>query len=100
MNRVTKKDLYAAVAEYNNRFCKHTKNELMVSGAYGGYGINLTGKRDKRYKSPKWRKGSLRSGQTNITYGYDSARNVLTALHNEARSGNLKRKISYWERWR
>ena len=99
MAKVTKKELQAVVDDYNKRYCKNTKNELCLSGAYGGYGIRLTGKRDNRYKKTiRWRKSSLRSGQTDVTYGYKSASKVLDEFYGMVRMGGLKRKIDYWEK--
>ena len=99
MAKVTKKELQAVVDDYNKRYCKNTKNELCLSGAYGGYGIRLTGKRDNRYKKyPRWRKGSLRSGQSDVTYGYKSASKVLDEFYGMVRMGGLKRKIDYGEK--
>ena len=98
MAKVTKKELQAVVDDYNKRYCKKTKNELVLTGAYGGYGIRLTGKKDKRCKKTvRWRKGSLRSGQTDVTYGYQSPSKVLDEFHGIVRTGGLKRKIKYWE---
>ena len=100
MARVSKSYLQAVVDDYNKRYCKNTKNELCLAGAYGNYGIRLTGKRDKRYKNPRWRKGSLRSGQSDVTYGYQSPKKVLDDFYGVVRSGGLKRKINYWEKVR
>lgn len=94
--RTTKKDLEKAVAELNKIYCKRSKNELVVAGAYGGYGVRLTGKRDKRTKG--WRKGSLRSGQSDVTYGYQTPAKALDDLYTVVRSGDLKRKVSYWDK--
>ena len=95
--RTTKKDLEKAVAELNKIYCKRSKNELMVSSAYGGYGVRLTGKRDKR-KRFGWRKGSLRSGQSDVTYGYQTPAKALNDLYATVRSGDLKRQVSYWDK--
>ena len=97
--RITKSDLYRTVADYNNIYCKNTKNKLTVQGAYGGYKIGLTGKPDRRFKKRfSWLRGSLGSGVADVTYGYDTASRTLDKLNASARSGELARKIKGWER--
>ena len=93
---ITRKHLENVVDDLNRTLCKRSKNELIVVGAYGGYRVRLTGKRDKRTKNG-YRKGSLRSGQTNITYGYQSSAKTIDDLYATVRSGSLKRTLNYWD---
>lgn len=94
-NRITKKELQAQVDSLNNTMCKNTKHKYVVSGAYGGYQVQLTGKRSKDGKG--WR-GALRSGNTSVTSGYQSARTTLNDLNSKVVSGEAKRQLSYWEK--
>lgn len=93
--RFTRKDLDRQVADLNKRYCNGTKHTLRVSGAYGGYQVQLTGKRRKDGKG--WR-GYLGSGVSEITRGYVSAREASDELARRTYSGELKRKINYWEK--
>ena len=58
----TKKDLVQHVNYLNEKYCKNTKNHFVISQAYGGYSVALTGKTYKRGKRTYWRKGSIGSG--------------------------------------
>lgn len=93
----SKKDLQQAVAFMNEKYCKGTKNEFVLSGAYGGYKVELTGKRDKR-SSSKWLKGSIGSGRSDVTYGFSTPTKTLQSLYEEDAKGRLKSKVSYWEK--
>lgn len=44
---ITKKDLQVEVDRLNKKYCSRTGNELRFQGAYGGYQVQLTGKRRK-----------------------------------------------------
>ena len=44
---ITKKDLQEEVDKLNKKYCARTGNELRIQGAYGGYQVQLTGKRRK-----------------------------------------------------
>lgn len=95
----TYKELKEDVEFLNNKFCKNSKNELIVRRAYGGYRVELTGKQDKRYKKKyKTLKGSIGTGSTEVTRGFDTASKTKTELWEKARSGAIKRKVSYWEK--
>lgn len=43
----TKKDLQKQVDYLNERYFKNSVDKLVVDQAYGGYQVNLTGKRNK-----------------------------------------------------
>lgn len=73
---ITRKDLEAEVARLNDKYCSRTGNELRVQGAYGGYQVQLTGKRRKDGKGFR----GMGSGCTEITYGFQSARDTLADL--------------------
>lgn len=90
-------DLKREVERLNKKYCKNTKNELMVSGAYGGVKVNLTGKEYKRGKKTHWYKGSLGSGQADITYGYTSPKATLFKLYEADSKGWLKSSIKRYE---
>ena len=96
---ITRKHLENVVDDLNRTLCKRSKNELYVQGAYGGYRVLLTGKRDKRTKRG-YRKGSLGSGATDITYGNQSAAKTIDDLYATVRSGSLKRTLNYWDNYR
>lgn len=55
----TKKDLQYEIGRLNNKYCLGGKNKLRLSEAYGGYQVQLTG---KRKKTGGWYKNSLGSG--------------------------------------
>lgn len=65
---ITKKDLQAEVDKLNKKYCARTGNELRIQGAYGGYQVQLTGKRRKDGKGYR----GMGSGCTEITYGYQN----------------------------
>lgn len=44
---ITKKVLQEEVDKLNKKYCARTENELRIQGAYGGYQVQLTGKRRK-----------------------------------------------------
>lgn len=92
---ITKKDLQYEVDRLNNKYCKNTKHKLYVSQAYGGYQVNLTG---KRRKDGKGFRGYLGSGATHITYGHDTARNTLKKLFEVDSRGYIKEKVNYYEK--
>ena len=98
---VTKKDLFSRVNALNRKYCKNTKNVLRVSQAYGGYEVQLTGKKDKRYKNKnRWLKGSLGSGVACITYGHDTARNTLNKLNEYDSKGYVRSSIRHYQKRR
>ena len=93
----TKKDLYLEVKRLNDKYCKKTKNKIGISEAYGGYQVVLTGKKKKNSYS-KYLKNSLGSGCASITYGYGSARSVLSDLYKSDSKGWLKSSIKHHEK--
>lgn len=96
----TKKDLQNEVKRLNQKYCKNTKNCLVVDGAYGGYSIGLVGKRDKRFKKYFKRvKGSIPGMATVGVYGYESASKTLAKLNKVESSGRLKRDIKFYEKY-
>jgi len=95
----TKKDLQAEVRRLNAKYCKNTKNKLDISQAYGGYQVVLTGKKHKN-NPRKWRKGSLGSAQSNVTYGHDTATKTLNSLYQADSKGWLRSSIKHFEKYR
>lgn len=83
---ITKKDLQVEVDRLNKKYCSRTGNELRIQGAYGGYQVQLTGKRRKDGKGFR----GMGSGCTEITYGYQSARDTLAVLYKNEARGDLK----------
>lgn len=75
----TKKDLQKQVDYLNERYFKNSVDKLVVDQAYGGYQVNLTGKRNK---DGSWKKHSTGSGRKCVTYGYLTAREVSDKLDN------------------
>lgn len=97
----TKKDLEYEVKRLNERYCKNTKNHLVIKQAFGGYSVMLTGKTYKRGKKTFWRKGSLGSGGVNVGNGYhDTATNTLNGLYKAEARGWLQKDIRYREKYR
>lgn len=94
----TKKDLCREVARLNDKYCKNTKNHLVVGEAYGGYEVQLRGKEYKRGKKTFRRKGSL-SGAVSIGNQYhDTATKTLEGLCKADSRGWVKNQIRYYEK--
>lgn len=93
----TKKDLQYEINRLNNKYCKGGKNKLTLSEAYGGYQVQLTG---KRKKAGGYYKDSLGSGCASITYGYESATKTLDALYKSDSKGWLRSSVKrHNRRW-
>ena len=91
--------LFALVGALNKKYCKNTKNELRVSQAYGGYEVQLTGKKDKRFKKgANYLKNSLGSAIAQITYGHTSASETTNKLREYDSKGYVKDDINRFER--
>ena len=87
-----RKDLENLVDFYNKRYCRNTKNELTIHKAYGGYCVELTGKRNKR--TGRWLKGSLGSGVADVGNPYhDTATKTIEGLYKADSRGWLKSAI-------
>lgn len=93
---ITKKDLQAEVDRLNKKYCAKSGNELRVQGAYGGYQVQLTGKRRKDGKGFR----GIGSGVTEITYGYRSARETLADLWKNEAKGWVKSTVKYYDKKR
>ncbi len=91
----TYKDLQAEVDRLNSKYCKHTRNELAVERAYGGYAVILTAKRDKR--NGKRLKGSMQGASDVGNQYHDSATNTLTGLYKAESRGWVKSSIKSHE---
>ena len=90
----TKRDLQNYVNELNKKYCKNTKNELVIHQAYGGYSVELTGKTYKHGNRTYWRKGSIGSGCASVGNDYhDTATNTLNALYKADSRGWVKSTI-------
>lgn len=87
----TKKDLQNEVNRLNNKYCRNTKNHLRISQAYGGYSVELVGKRNKR--TGKLLKGAM-SGAGSIGNDYhDTATKTLNSLYRADSRGWVKSSI-------
>ena len=95
----TKKDLQCVVSDLNNKYCKNTKNHLVINQAYGGYSVLLTGKTYKRGGKTHYRKDSLRSAAINIGNSYhDTATKTIEGLYKADSRGWIKHEIKYAEK--
>ena len=75
----------------NNKYCKHTKNKLAISQAYGGYSVELVGKRNKR--TGRLLKGAMSgAGYVGNCY-HDTATNTLCGLYKSDARGWVKSAI-------
>lgn len=91
----TKKDLEYEIRRLNEKYCKSGKNELRLSQAYGGYQVQLTGKRTKK---GGFYKNSLRSGAASITSGYGNASETLSALYKADSRGWLSSDVKHYRK--
>jgi hypothetical protein len=95
----TKKDLQNYVDELNGRYCQNTKNYLIISQAYGGYCVVLTGKTYYRGSKKHYKKGSMGSAAAYIGNPYhDTATNTLEGLYKADSRGNILYTIKCYER--
>ena len=69
----------------------------MLDQAYGGYQVQLTG---KRKKSGGYYKNSLGNGRASITTGYGSATKTLDALYKADSKGWLRSSVKHYNRIR
>lgn len=91
--RITITDLRKLVEAINEDKTKDKNVLLVVSGAYGGYQVQLTGKYDKttnQYLS------KLRSAATRITDGFMSARETISRLYEALFGGKIETLIEIW----
>lgn len=91
---ITKKDLQAEVDRLNQRYCSKSKNELRIDCAYGGYQVQLTGKKSKDGKN--WI--GLGSVCSSITHGYQSAREALNDLYYYTSRGIVESTIKRYNK--
>ena len=91
---ITKKDLQEEVDKLNKKYCARTGNELRIQGAYGGYQVQLTGKRRKDGKGYR----GMGSGCVDVTSDYQSARNALADLWKNDSKGYVREKVRRYER--
>jgi hypothetical protein len=96
--KTTLSDLNKEVDRLNKKYCKNTKNHLVVGKNGYGYSVNLTGKTYKRGKKTHWRKGSIGSGEVRMTGLGKTKSETIDRIRQEERSGNLKRVIRKRER--
>lgn len=92
----TKKDLVNYVNALNNVLCKKTKNYLVVTQAYDGYGVSLTGKKNINGNR---KKGSLGTAQHQLSNGHGSAKSTIDKLSKDFSNGYLKEVIKRYERY-
>ena len=91
----TYRDLQAEVNRLNNKYCKRTKNELTISRAYGGYSVELVGKRNKR--TGKRLKGAMTGSSSVGNQYHDTATNTLMALYKADARGWVKNSVKSHE---
>ncbi len=87
-------DLKDEVKRLNDKYCKNSKNELVINRAYGGFEVLLkakTGKNGKKLKS------GLGSGAVSITYGHDTSLNTLNSLYKSESRGWLQSTIKHYK---
>ena len=89
------RDLQAEVNRLNNKYCKRTKNELTISRAYGGYSVELVGKRNKR--TGKRLKGAMTGASSVGNQYHDTATNTLIALYKADARGWVKNSVKSYE---
>lgn len=96
----TKKDLVQHVNYLNEKYCKNTKNHFVISQAYGGYSVALTGKTYKRGNRTYWKKGSIGSGHgsTGANPYHDTATNTLNSLYKAEAKGWLQSNLKHYEK--
>ena len=88
---VTLSDLNQEVDRLNKKYCKNTKNHLVIGKNGYGYSVNLTGKTYMRGKKRFLKKGA--SGEVRLTGLGKTKRETLERIRSEEQSGNLKRII-------
>ena len=93
--RITKKDLVSYVKFLNEDLCANTKNHFVVTQAYGGYGVSLTGKKNKNGSR---KKGSLGTAQHQVSNGHDSSRKTIEHLSKYYSKGYLRETVKAYER--
>lgn len=92
--RYTAKELQSAVDSLNNQYCKKTKNELYLQKAYGGYQVQITGKKRKDGRGFL----GMGSARKDVTCGFQSVRDTMTELLHSAVRGDLKSHIDHCEK--
>lgn len=90
---VTLSDLNQEVDRLNKKYCKNTKNHLVIGKNGYGYSVNLTGKTYKRGKKHLWKKGSIGSGEVRLTGLGKTKKETLERIRSEEQSGHLKHVI-------
>lgn len=95
----TKKDLEKEVNRLNKKYTKNKKNEFVIHRAYGGYTVELQGKRDKRAKKRyKLLKGAM-SGSAPVGNQYhDSATNTIKGLKHAEERGWVKSAVLHYDK--
>lgn len=73
------------VERLNNKYCKHTKTELVLHRAYGGVQVGLRNKNKK-------------GGMVDITSGHLTPQKTLNKLYEKDSKGWLKMDIDYWSK--
>lgn len=86
----TKQDLQKEVNRLNRKYAKNQPNQLEIHQAYGGYTVDLVGKRDKRVKGFKLRKGAMPGAASVGNQYHDTATKALAGLKNAESRGWVK----------
>ena len=91
----TKKDLQREVDRLNDKYCRRTKNKLVISQAYGGYCVELVGKRNKR--THQLLKGAMSGASCVGNQYHDTATNTLSGLYKADSRGWVRSAVRYHE---
>lgn len=83
------KDLQKEVDRLNAKYCAKSKHRLVISRAYGGCKVDLTGKPRKDGKGYR----GMGTATSNVTRGYTSTRQTLTDLIYADASGIIKDRV-------
>lgn len=92
---MARQELFDEVKRFNNKYCRNTKNKLVVGSAYGGYQVQLTGKRYKNNPN-KWR--GIGSGASSVTWGFQTPKDTLGELYKAESKGWLRNQIRQHEK--
>lgn len=94
----TRKDLEKEVARLNKKYTRSSKNELQIHGAYGGYAVELTGKKDKRSKKSKLLKGAMHGSALVGNQYHDTATNTIKGLKQAEERGWIKNTVKHYDK--
>lgn len=94
----TKKDLQKTVDYFNNKYCKNSKNHLVISQAYGGYFVYLTGKRNKRTGKPLKNSVGTATDAVGPHKYHDTASKIIESLYEADSRGWIKNQVRFYDK--